>query len=111
MSIPLIERAGRGARILIDAVRVMHEIRNTRMPLYQDLLAKIRNYFKDETLTFKSLTDNQINEYFFKNLGNTEAITAAKKILDFWETLIISLDDACNQIGIIELLETSGESM
>jgi len=104
MSLSIIERAGEGAKTLINAVRVMNEIRNVRKPQYDNLLAEIRSHFNDNTLTFATLTDEQVNEFFLQNTGTAEAIGAAVKILVFWETLITSLDDACNQIGLVELL-------
>lgn len=77
-------RAKRGK----DMISYINSGSTTFSPNHAEILADIRDIFKDENLTLTTMTDEQVGLYFYPaNPTNAEANKVMQKVLFYWDKL------------------------
>lgn len=90
MGLKEIREAGEMAILLTDAANNMSTIKNTHQARYDELLASVQASL-GVGQTLSTLTDAEINSFFFGGLGDTVAIENAQTILVECERNMIQL--------------------
>ncbi|MBI4822660.1 MAG: hypothetical protein HY805_00290 [Nitrospirae bacterium] len=90
MGLKEIVSAGDMAKKLSNACLTMNSINNTYKPDYEELLSAIHQSI-GAGKTLSTLTDDEVNTFFFKGLGDLQAVADAQVILMEWEKNILAL--------------------
>ena len=92
MGLKKIKAAGEMAARLSEAAQAMSSISNVYGPKYSELETALQTVYP--TKTMGTLTDDEVNTFFFGGLGDATTLANAQTILQEWEKLIGAVADS-----------------
>ena len=97
MLLSTIKSSGEGASRGIAKVNAIKTIRNTYAPAYDEELAAARLVFDAPTLTFATMTDEQVLAFSLNGIGDAEAIATQKQINIEQEKCILQVKSSADK--------------
>lgn len=97
MGLKEIKQAGENATLLSDAAQAMLSISNTYAGKYDTLNEAITTKYG---VDMGSLTNAQVNEFFFAGRATDAEVTEAQAILKSWHTSISALKTAAMSLPV-----------
>lgn len=100
MRLSIIKKAGtEGATTLINIVNWINTSTNVEGAKFDVLLLDARSVLeKIETWSFANMTDTEANTYFFGGIGDAQASSAARKIIQGYEVMVNYLQNKAAQL-------------
>lgn len=97
-----IREAGEMATQITDAALNMNSILNSYGSKYDTLLAAIQGALGAEK-TLSTITDDEINSFFFSDVGDLQAIADTKIVITEWELNILTLKNSVSKLPVNNL--------
>lgn len=85
------QAGGEGAADVLKDIHTIQGIANTYGVSYDADIAELRTFYNDAALTYGTMTDAQVLEYFLKGVGDADLVLTAKSARTEKEKLILQV--------------------